>query len=205
MTTNCELYDLGRNLGYEGEDLVNFIKIEQNRERDFRQEQRELEKSKQRTLELAMQKEQWSRDNSRKDVSDPSSDTSRDLRQLPVPEVGDIWSIDATRMKEAQQTYASLEKWRKLADEDSSNGSARVTMIYGKGLLYRVYVSTGHKQLVLPEQMRETVMKIAHESAFGGHQGTGKTVSKVQLRLARYYWRYAQILSIVRRVPEDCP
>lgn len=45
MTTSRELYEVGLNLGYGGEELFNFIKTEQDRERDFRQEQRELEKS----------------------------------------------------------------------------------------------------------------------------------------------------------------
>ncbi|KAK3894714.1 hypothetical protein Pcinc_001525 [Petrolisthes cinctipes] len=44
-------------------------------------------------------------------------------------------------------------------------------------------LDSGTKQLVLPKQVREGVMKIAYESPLGGHQGI-KTLTRIQQEFA---------------------
>ena len=56
-----------------------------------------------------------------------------------------------------------------------------------KDLLYRVY-KTGdseHKQLLLPKNLRESVLSIAHEGMLGGHLGSEKTLGRIR---QEFYW-----------------
>lgn len=60
------------------------------------------------------------------------------------------------------------------------------------GLLYRRWIPKGRdgermevEQLILPQQCRDTVLKLAHSIQLAGHLGKNKTTSRV---LQRFYW-----------------
>ena len=59
------------------------------------------------------------------------------------------------------------------------------------GLLYRQFIpppekgSVVHKQLVLPQSLRESVLELAHDSILGGHLVTKKTYDRVT---SNFFW-----------------
>jgi hypothetical protein len=54
-------------------------------------------------------------------------------------------------------------------------------------------------QLVVPEQFRNTVMRLAHESVLSGHLATRRTLAKV---LSEFYW--PGVSSDVKRFCQSC-
>ncbi|XP_071964120.1 uncharacterized protein [Antedon mediterranea] len=102
--------------------------------------------------------------------------------------------ITAVTMKTAQQQDVSLAKFKDLAEKQTttvSNKQATSRFIYHKDLLYRQFSSPniehGDKftQLVVPADYRRQVMRQAHETLLGGHQGVKKTTDKV---LTTFWW-----------------
>ncbi|KAK4326956.1 hypothetical protein Pmani_002559 [Petrolisthes manimaculis] len=89
--------------------------------------------------------------------------------------------MDVEKMQEAQQQDVSLLKCRELAKEVHQQSTGKSKLVYTKDLLYRENIETGHRQLLLPSQLRTIVMTIGHESTFGGHLGFGKTRSRLTL------------------------
>jgi len=84
-----------------------------------------------------------------------------------------------------------LTKVRNEAGEEGSN--IRVGFYYHDGLLYRKWRPEGSsegdvrtcRQLVLPQQCRQTVLRVAHDVPMAGHMGINKTKNRL---LQRYYW-----------------
>lgn len=68
MTSTKDLYELGKELGFEGEALFSFIKDEQTRERELRQEEREKRQEENRLLELQLQVQQARNASEREEV-----------------------------------------------------------------------------------------------------------------------------------------
>lgn len=122
----------------------------------------------------------------------------RVVRKLSVPDLERL-EMDVQKMLQAQQQDGSLLKWRELARDENQQSTGKSKLVYNKGLLYRENVETGHRQLVLPSQLRSIVMTIGHESTFGGHLGFGKTLGKVQ---ADFAW--PGMVSDVKRHCQSC-
>lgn len=115
------------------------------------------------------------------------------VKELKVPKaMTEI--VTAEKLQQAQETDTTLDKFREL----SKSGEVKVTrnggkskFIVQKGILYREFqsptVQFGEKflQVVVPRPYRDQVMKLAHESILGGHQGTQKTTDKV---LSNFFW-----------------
>lgn len=97
-------------------------------------------------------------------------------------------------LKEAQETDSSLSKVRELVQNgEHVRGKKDSTFWYEKekGIIYRYFsspkVDNGKlfKLLVVPSNLRDQVMKLAHDSILGGHLGVRKTISKI---IAEFYW-----------------
>ena len=54
-------------------------------------------------------------------------------------------------------------------------------------------------QLVVPQQLRETVVRLAHESIMSGHMGVRRTLDRV---LSSFYW--PGVTSDVKRFCQSC-
>ena len=137
-----------------------------------------------------------------------SKEKSTPLRKLNNPNIADGFDLDRKDLKIAQEEDESLKKWFSYARENrplNKNGKGKVVLKHE--ILYRVFKGkdTEHFQLVLPKSLRRPVLQLAHESAFGGHQGTAKTLGKIQQEFA---WpgmvaditRYCQSCDICQRV-----
>ena len=129
-------------------------------------------------------------------------------KKLNNPNITDGLNLDRNDLKTAQEEDISLKNWFSCARENRPlNKKGKGKVVLRQGLLYRVFTGkeTEHFQLVLPKKLRNPVLQLAHESAFGGHQGTAKTLGKIQQEFA---WpgmvadvtRYCQSCDICQRV-----
>ena len=106
--------------------------------------------------------------------------------------------------QKAQYNDPSLSKARYLADQEQvlQGKTGTVRWFRKSGLVYREYTSVKGNvsvQVLVPVSLRETVMRLAHESIMSGHMGTMRTVSRV---LSEFYWPGVQ--SDVKRFCQSC-
>ena len=102
--------------------------------------------------------------------------------------------VSAEDMKVDQKSDGSLKRCFERADTGMRiiSGEQNVSQFtLQKGLLYRMFQSPKVndnkviKQLVVPKQYRDTVMKLAHDFIMSGHLGIEKTTDRV---LFTFYW-----------------
>jgi len=101
-----------------------------------------------------------------------------------------------------QNAAESLSSIRQKAQESSSisdihvkNGNFKVR----RNILYRKAIpknDSEHWQLVVPEELRENVMKLAHKNILSGHLGIQKTYDRV----CSQFWWPGMHVSVVRFV-----
>ena len=126
----------------------------------------------------------------------PLEAVTGDNQDKPEEEVnrGDPLDASPQQIRELQQGDESLRRVRDLAEGgvmDDSGNTAKFQ--YRGGLLYRTWRPKGSKeggvqecdQLVLPQECRNTVLRLAHEVPMAGHLGVTKTKDRI---LQRYYW-----------------
>ena len=106
----------------------------------------------------------------------------------------DVLSADPGELKLWQQRDPSLAKARELAGENrTQDPGGRVHFFYQDGLFYRRWQPEDSdagdvrscEQLVLPQECRSIVLRLAHDVPMAGHLGVTKTKDRV---LRRYYW-----------------
>ena len=117
----------------------------------------------------------------------------------------------AEEIGKMQQEDESLEKFRRLAEEASSDEEETPgPFFYGDdGLLYRRWVPRNApddveqplEQLVLPTACRKMVMELAHAIPMAGHLGKTKTADRI---LQRFYWPtlHRDVASFCRSCPQ---
>ena len=135
----------------------------------------------------------------------------RPLRRLKVPDT--IPDVSKAEICKEQLEDPSLARARELAankDIKRNKFGAQSNFFWQDDLLFREFSSpTFHhgdqcNQLVVPTKFRGYVMKLAHETILGGHQGPRKTADKV---LSEFFWpgcqaeitRYCQSCDICQR------
>ena len=98
--------------------------------------------------------------------------------------------VDREKLKQMQRDDKSLQKyWER--DDVFVRGQAENSFEVKGGVLYRVYkhpyVNGGKplKQIMVPVQLRNRIMELAHGSIMGGQLGIKKTVDKIQ---RAFYW-----------------
>ncbi|XP_072179686.1 uncharacterized protein [Diadema setosum] len=103
-------------------------------------------------------------------------------------------TVTPTLLKQAQADDDSLRKLRELGKsqtEKVSDHCAVSSFFYENGILYRKFHSpkvesdTLFTQVVVPKPYRAQVMRAAHETLLGGHQGAKKTLDKI---LSNFFW-----------------
>ena len=106
---------------------------------------------------------------------------SRPKHALKVPEVDGI-DINVDTLKELQAKDETLKKCWELSKlplrDDAKSG-----FVVRNNILYRAYRDGRDRdrryQLVVPKELREKVLTLAHETLLSGHRGTAKTISRV--------------------------
>ncbi|XP_042899321.2 uncharacterized protein [Parasteatoda tepidariorum] len=88
---------------------------------------------------------------------------------------------DYCKLKEEQTNCISLEKIRAELKQNKGNFILMDGLIYHKDKILNESVM----QLVLPKCRQNKVLKLAHESVFGGHMGVRKTKERIKYS---FYW-----------------
>ena len=122
--------------------------------------------------------------------------------KVKTPSIIDI-NINPEQVSKAQKDDVSLMTTRSRCEANETIGKA--TFFKRNDLLYRKFSSPNVEQgkifekLIVPEQYRELVMQLAHESILTGHLSVTSSVHKV---LAEYYW--PGIYRDVKRYVQSC-
>ena len=112
-------------------------------------------------------------------------------------------TITPAQVSKAQKDDVSLTTTRSRYEANETIGKA--TFLKKNDLLYRKFSSPNveqgkiFEQLIVPEQYRELVMQLAHESILTGHLSVMSSVHKV---LSEYYW--PGIYRDVKRFVQSC-
>ena len=112
-------------------------------------------------------------------------------------------TITPAQVSKTQKDDVSLTTTRSRCEANETIGKA--TFLKKNDLLYREFSSPSveqgkiFEQLIVPEQYRELVMQLAHESILTGHLSVTSSVHKV---LSEYYW--PGIYRDVKRFVQSC-
>ena len=112
-------------------------------------------------------------------------------------------TITPAQVSKAQKDDVSLTTTRSRCEANETIGKA--TFFKKNDLLYRKFSSPNveqgkiFEQLIVPEQYRELVMQLTHESILTGHLSVTSSVHKV---LSEYYW--PGIYRDVKRFVQSC-
>ena len=131
--------------------------------------------------------------------------------KLKTPSIIDR-TITPAQVSKAQKDDVSLTTTRSRCEANETIGKA--TFLKKNDLLYRKFSSPNveqgkiFEQLIVPEQYRELVMQLAHESILTGHLSVTSSVHKV---LSEYYWpgiyrnvkRFVQSCEVCNSVPHE--
>ena len=131
--------------------------------------------------------------------------------KLKTPSIIDV-NLNPEQVSKAQKEDVSLTTTRSRCEANETIGKA--TFLKKNDLLYRKFSSPNveqgkiFEQLIVPEQYRELVMQLAHESILTGHLSVTSSVHKV---LLEYYWpgiyrdvkRFVQSCEVCKSVPHE--
>ena len=131
--------------------------------------------------------------------------------KLKTPSIIDI-NINPEQVSKAQKEDVSLTTTRSRCEANETIGKA--TFFKRNDLLYRKFSSSNveqgkiFEQLIVPEQYRELLMQLAHESILTGHLSVTSSVHKV---LSEYYWpgiyrdvkHFVQSCEVCKSVPHE--
>jgi len=111
---------------------------------------------------------------------------SKPPKPLKVKSVPGL-NIGPEELKVKQKADESLKKYRELVDKPIEDGKQQ--FFEKKGILYcRYFGRRGEDaivQLVVPKELREKVVSLAHDTLLARHRGPAKTLSRVQ---QEFYW-----------------
>ena len=97
------------------------------------------------------------------------------------------WDVGPDEIKAKQKEDDSLKKYWDLVGKPVEVGTLQFFL--KKGIPYRKYSGkkdTDEKiQLVVPTELRQKVVSLAHDTLLAGHRGACKTLSRVQ---QEFYW-----------------
>ena len=133
---------------------------------------------------------------------------------LRIPEFDRSLQVNKEGLVKMQKDDPSLAKYYDKSDT-VVRGKSEYSFSVTDGVLYRHYKRTDRsgtrtwQQILLPRQLRSTVMRVAHESLMGGHQGVNKTLRKVE---SGFFWpgvssdvtRYCQSCDICQKTAQKC-
>ena len=132
----------------------------------------------------------------------------RALKPLLVVE-SDGQPVSREEIISAQQQDPTLERlWKRVNQSEPTRNTGKLgqsKFVVSKGLLYREFqspkVDRGKiiKQLVVPQKLRDKVLKLAHDAPLAGHLGTKKMTDKLCMS---FYW--PGVTGDIRRYCRSC-
>ena len=103
----------------------------------------------------------------------------------------EIDSKELQRLQENDPTLSKIRTWIKEGKGQRSRPKWKERFYIDKSIMYREHETSAKKgsvsttQLVLPKNLREGVMEVAHDSILGGHLGGKKTLDRVT---SNFHW-----------------
>ena len=98
-------------------------------------------------------------------------------------------SVTAKVLRAAQECDHTLDRARILAESGETVPSGKGTVHYAvrKGILQRFFTTpqAAYKQLCVPVELREEVLRLAHDTPMGGHLGAKRTQERIW---TDFYW-----------------
>ncbi|XP_076457318.1 uncharacterized protein LOC143291362 [Babylonia areolata] len=93
--------------------------------------------------------------------------------------------VSPEKLKELQQSDSTLKKlFEKVGQSKEESSGVIISFVMRDDLLYRRVASEKSDsvswQLVVPENLRESVLIAAHDSVFGGHMANNSTFKRIQ-------------------------
>ncbi|XP_049514006.1 uncharacterized protein LOC125941102 [Dermacentor silvarum] len=131
-------------------------------------------------------------------VTRAASHTSNPLPVTPINHL----QLNPSDLIAKQKDDPTLQRCFEAVGNKVTTRSAETEFVLMKGILFRRYKLPSKKemeQLVVPAELREFVLKMAHEGIMAGHQGTKRTTDRV---LEEFYWPGVQ--SNVTRFVKSC-
>ncbi|XP_071791644.1 uncharacterized protein [Asterias amurensis] len=118
---------------------------------------------------------------------------AKNLRPLKVPQA-ESFTETRTDIQKAQREDQTLDRLWKFAEDGQTRFSGKeneAKFLISDELLFREFQSPSvehgrvFNQLVVPENLRPKVLKLAHDSTMSGHLGIKKTTDRIR---ANFYW-----------------
>ena len=125
----------------------------------------------------------------------------RSVKPLKVTTISGL-DIGPEEIKEKQRSDTTLKKYWDLVSKPESKGKPQFVM--KKDILCRNSRKYTSKQgdtkiqLVVPTEMREKVVSVAHDTLPAGHRGAAKTLSRVQQECDVYVGGKVRVLEFIR-------
>ena len=117
----------------------------------------------------------------------------------------EIESKELQRLQENDPTISKIRTWIKEGKDQRSRPKWKERFYIYKSIMYREHETSAKKgsvsttQLVLPKNLREGVMEVAHDSIIGGHLGGKKIMEGVT-----YDFHWPEVAGDVQSYVESC-
>ncbi|XP_076454426.1 uncharacterized protein LOC143289311 [Babylonia areolata] len=107
--------------------------------------------------------------------------------RTPVSPSDSALKVDRQTVQSLQRKDPSLAKVRELARTGSESPQDGTQYVFKQGTLFRVFAKQGRsfKQLVVPSELRPTVLAFGHDSSMAGHLGVRRTQERIW---QDFYW-----------------
>ena len=91
------------------------------------------------------------------------------------------------RLQGNDKTLKRVFEYAKLKKVFCKSDSESHSFVMIRGILYRRVQNAGqiNNQMIVPEQFRNAVMELAHDSLMGGHLSIQKTTARIQ---SNFFW-----------------
>ncbi|XP_076446988.1 uncharacterized protein LOC143284205 [Babylonia areolata] len=101
--------------------------------------------------------------------------------RTPVSPSDSALKVDRQTVQSLQRKDPSLAKVRELARTGSESPRDGTQYVFKQGTLFRVFAKQGRsfKQLVVPSELRPTVLALGHDSSMAGHLGVRRTQERI--------------------------
>ena len=133
------------------------------------------------------------------------SHKEKTLRPLKVTQSIDS-QLDVGELSQLQRDDDTLKAWFEKAKSQVTEPNQETKFEVKHELLWRIREDQGRqvKQLVVPQTLREKVLRLGHDSILSGHQGVKKTLDRIT---SEFFWpgvnadikRYCQSCDICQR------
>ena len=119
-----------------------------------------------------------------------SKDKDKMRKPLIVPVLKDL-QVSTADLQRLQRESVDLQKYFELANTQESIKSGKMATVQYQvsiGILYRMFQVPGKpeiKQVMVPKELRQAVLGLAHDSVMSGHEGVHKTTDRI---MSNFWW-----------------